>query len=238
MSKPSLGFSLSVEAFDADLTLLQALRPQITWCSVGPDLLLHRGPSVIRQLVDLNFNVLLDLNLHHIPSVLDALVASFARLGAKLLTISAQSGPRSLEAAFARASREATDLRLAACTVLTSVCDEDLLASGTSNSTADLTLRLARQAHCLGYRAFLCSPLESAAIRQQLGPASFIITPGIRSLSQDIDDHQRVSSPFAAVRSSSNLLLIGRPVRQTQKPLQALRDILAQIDDAFDRPDC
>lgn len=233
-----LALSIGSASFDQDFELLQQLRPHVGSCALDLALILQRGPSSIRRLADLDLEVLIDLNLHQTPDSMDATVAALSQTGARYVTLSAHSGPKSLEIALSRASREATGLLVAVTTVLTSVSDDDLQALGETRTSQELTLDLAKMAWALGFRAIVASPLETSAIRKELGSEAFLITPAIRCFSQDTNDHERFASPFAAVRNGSNMLVVGRPIRDAANPLEAARNIAAQIDDALDRPDC
>jgi orotidine-5'-phosphate decarboxylase len=48
-----------------------------------------------------------------------------------------------------------------------------------------------------------------------------LVTPGIREPGTDVGDQERVEGPAAAIAAGSNLLVVGRPIRDAQDPLAA-----------------
>src|SRR5919198_1508469 len=111
---------------------------------VGLELFAAAGPGAVRALRGQGRPVMLDLKLHDIPvTVAGAMLAAAAR------------------AADGRC-------RLAAVTVLTSAGPAELAAAGLPPA-AEAVPRLARLAVEAGCQAFVCSPLEAAALRARLG---------------------------------------------------------------------
>jgi orotidine-5'-phosphate decarboxylase len=164
-------------------------------------------------------------------------VASAAGLGVRYLTLHASGGPRMLEAAARRAERENTGLTLLAVTVLTSLDAGDLSKTGVSDGPAAQALRLARLAVQSGVRGLVCSVAEVAELRRQLGPATVLVTPGIRpSGGAGGDDQKRTGTPAAAIHAGSSLLVVGRPIRDAADPASAARAVLREIAEASGEP--
>ena len=70
----------------------------------------------------------------------------------------------------------------------------------------------------------------SATLKQSLGKAFKLVTPGIRLAEDSTDDQKRIMTPVDAVQSGSDYLVIGRPITQAKNPLQKLEIINAQIE--------
>jgi len=56
-----------------------------------------------------------------------------------------------------------------------------------------------------------------------------LITPGIRPLTADKGDQQRIMTPVDALKAGSDYLVIGRPITQSPDPLAALEAIYAEV---------
>ena len=204
---------------------------------MGLELFVAEGPAAVTLGRKLGNQVFLDLKLHDIPETVERAVASAAAVGARYLTIHGSGGPRMLEAAARRAERENTGLVLLAVTVLTSLDESDLAATGVSGSTAEQALRLARLAQKSGVNGLVCSVAEVARLRAELGPSAVLVTPGIRPAGAARgDDQKRVGTPADAIRSGSSLLVVGRPIRDAADPAAAARAVLSVIAEASGDP--
>jgi orotidine-5'-phosphate decarboxylase len=96
---------------------------------------------------------------------------------------------------------------------LTSLSEEDLFQVGFANPALESAVALAQMSVKAGAKAIVCSPLEIAAIRAVVGDEPFIITPGVRPLSEvGLDDQKRTMTPRDAITSGASLVVIGRPI--------------------------
>jgi orotidine-5'-phosphate decarboxylase len=211
----------------------ERVRDLVGVLKVGLELFVAEGPAAVRLGGKLGSKVFLDLKLHDIPETVERAVATAGQLGASLLTLHAAGGPRMLEAAAARAEREGAGLKLLAVTVLTSLDAADLNATGVSASPAEHVLLLGKLARSSGIHGLVCSTAEVGALRIALGPEAILVTPGIRPAGADAGDQKRVGTPASALRDGSNLLVVGRPIRDAADPAAAARSILAEMSGAL-----
>lgn len=200
---------------------------------VGLELFVAEGPPAVKLGAELGVDVFLDLKLHDIPETVERAVATAGQLGAKLLTLHAGGGPRMLEAAAKRAQLEGAGLKLLAVTVLTSLDADDLIATGVTASPAEHVRRLAQLATQRGIDGLVCSTAEVRSLRQALGPAPILVTPGIRPAGAAAGDQKRVGTPASALREGSSLLVVGRPIRDAADPAAAARAILTEMSQAL-----
>jgi orotidine-5'-phosphate decarboxylase len=197
---------------------------------VGLELFVREGPAAVRLGEELGAAVFLDLKLHDIPETVERAVASAIGFGVRYLTLHAAGGPRMLEGAARRLEREGSGLTLLAVTVLTSLDDADLRATGCPDGTATQALRLAKLAVSSGVRGLVCSAAEVRQLRDALGPEVVLVTPGIRPAdASGGDDQKRVGTPAGAIRDGSSLLVVGRPIRDAADPALAARRIVDEI---------
>ena len=136
---------------------------------------------------------------------------------------------------FAVPRRSGTGLTILAVTVLTSLDDADIERAGISGTASEHALRLARLAHGVGARGFVCSPAESAAMRASFGSEVVLVTPGIsteRSAARVI--RKRTGTPRQAIVDGADVLVVGRPIRDAAVPSVAARALLDEIAAAAD----
>ena len=92
---------------------------------------------------------------------------------------------------------------------------------------------LATMAWAYGIRGFVCSPVEVAHLRRQLGQEPLLVIPGIRPEGSAIGDQRRIATPAAAMAAGASYLVVGRPITRAVNPGAAARAILAEMRTAI-----
>ena len=204
------------------------LAPRIGLLKLGLELFSAAGPAGFAR-VAAQAPVFLDLKLHDIPNTVAAAVTALLPLRPAMLTVHAAGGPAMIAAA--RRAAEAGPERpiLLAVTVLTSMDEAELAATGVPGGVAPQVLRLARMALDAGADGLVCSPLEVAALRGALGAEPFLVVPGIRPAGHDAGDQARIATPHEAVAAGADWLVIGRPITRALDPVAAARAIAAEL---------
>jgi orotidine-5'-phosphate decarboxylase len=80
-----------------------------------------------------------------------------------------------------------------------------------------------------GAQALVCSPMEAAAVRAEVGPDVTLITPGVRPHGTATQDQARVATPEEALSAGADLLVIGRPITAAPDPGAAAAGIAAAL---------
>jgi orotidine-5'-phosphate decarboxylase len=211
-----------------------AAGPHVSTVKVGLQLYLRHGREAVLACREASGgrDVFLDLKLHDIPHTVAGAARSVADLAPAYLTVHASGG-----ADMVRAAAEALPATMVAgVTVLTSMSAEQLAAVGFAGSPLDTVRRLAVLAVSGGARALVCSPLEVAAVRREVGPGVRLITPGVRpsagAAGRTGDDQARVATAEQALADGADLLVVGRPVTGAGDLTQvaaAARDLAALL---------
>ncbi len=199
-----------------------------SWFKIGAQLFTHCGPAIVHAVRDRGKNVFLDLKYHDIPNTVAGASRAAAALGAKLFTLHA-SGGRAMIAA-AREAVEATQTRILAVTVLTSLTDGMLQQEiGLPETAAQAVPRLARMAVDAGAHGIVCSPREIALVREAVGQGPLIVTPGIRPRWASKDDQARVMTPREAMEAGADMIVVVRPILKHENPPEAVRLIQEEL---------
>lgn len=239
MSSPTaardrLCFPLDYPSLSEALEAAEALRPHVGVFKVGLELFVEAGPPAVEAIKGLQRAVFLDLKLHDIPKTVERAVARAASLDVDFLTVHATGGPRMLASANAAASSKSR-LRLLAVTLLTSLSQQDVGQIGFSDSVSSHALGLARLAESAGVSGLVCSIDELTKLRSALSTKPFCVTPGIRPLGAERGDQARVGTPTQAIEMGSQLLVVGRPIKDAADPVAAASSIAAEIEQALQR---
>jgi orotidine-5'-phosphate decarboxylase len=213
----------------AALALVDRLHGATRWFKVGLELYIAEGNSLVAELKRRGYSIFLDLKLHDIPNTVASAVRAATQLGVDMLTVHAAGGPEMLTAAVGAAESRLT---LLAVTVLTSMDDEQLVATGVGGSATEQVERLATMAWGCGVQGFVCSPVEVAGLRRSLGSVPLLVIPGIRPAGAAIGDQRRVATPGAAIADGASYLVVGRPITRATDPGGATRAVLAEMQAA------
>lgn len=214
--------------------LVAQLENTCHWFKVGLELFVAAGPSVLEPLVARGHSVFLDLKLHDIPNTVAGAVRSGANLGVRMMTLHAAGGPAMLSAARAALQGVHNPPELLAVTVLTSMDDVQLGATGIDRTPAHQVELLTRMGLEAGIKGFVCSPKEVAALRALTGSEGVLVVPGIRPAGSDVGDQKRIATPADALRQGASYLVVGRPITQAPDPAEAAEAILKEMAEALE----
>ena len=195
LARERLIVALDVASADAAIVLADKLGDQCQWFKIGLELYIAAGPSIVEKLVSRGHSIFLDLKLHDIPNQVAGAVRSAAKLGARMLTVHAGGGPAMLKAAQEALAGIASPPQLLAVTVLTSMDQAELHATGHARTPEEQVIHLAKMGLEAGMCGFVCSPQEVATVRALTGPKGILVTPGIRPSGAELSDQRRVATP-------------------------------------------
>lgn len=234
MSKKDHPLSPIIVAFDcadmASATLLaEQLSPTLCRAKVGKELFTACGMPVIDMLHDKGYEVFLDLKFHDIPTTVAKAIAVIAAKGIWMTNVHAFGGRRMMSAAKAAITELDSLTQLIAVTVLTSMTDQDLAATGVVRPIAEQVSALALSAKESGLDGVVCSAQEANQLNKDCGEQFTLVTPGIRTVSTTDDDQRRTLTARQALDQGSHYLVIGRPIAQSSNPLVALESFIAEL---------
>lgn len=233
-AKDRLFVALDVERLDEADALLDRLTGEVSGCKIGNQLFTAAGPVAVEHALKRGFRVFLDLKYHDIPNTVAGAVREATRLGVFVLNVHASGGAAMLKAAADAATKAAREFAMArplviGVTVLTSLDRRALETEvGVPGSVEAHVLRLAEHGRAAGLDGCVASPREIALLRNTLGRAFVIVSPGIRPADR-ADDQVRTATPAAAVVAGADYLVVGRPITAASDPVTAARAIVAEI---------
>ena len=201
--------ALDVPSAKTAIELVNQLESTCQWFKVGMELFVAAGPAVLEPLVARGHSIFLDLKFIDIPNTVAGGVRSAAKLGVKMMTIHAAGGPAMLAAARGALDGMTDPPELLAVSVLTSMDEAQLKATGVARTPAaaqaELLVRMGMDA---GFRGFVCSPEEASTLRAITGPKGVLVTPGIRPSGSALGDQTRIAAPGEALRMGASYLKV------------------------------
>ncbi len=224
--RPQLYVALDMPAEEA-LSLAAELGEAIDGVKIGSTLFTTTGPGIVDAFVERGQDVFLDLKFHDIPHQVGLAVAAGSRPGVRIMTIHASGGPAMCKAA---ADAAGADVAVVAVTVLTSMDQAEVEATGGTRPIPELVNQRVELARSAGLAGVVASAREAGHVRS-LAPRPFLIVPpGIRPEGAARGDQARAVTPLDAVQAGSDVLVVGRPITQAADPVSAAWAIRREME--------
>lgn len=236
-AKDYIVFPLDFSSKSDAAAYVKLLDEHVGMFKIGLELFIDQGPDIIRMVREMSrARIFLDLKLHDISATVHRAMGRVADLGVDLVTVHCSSSERMLEMAVAGGQGKTGVLGV---TLLTDNDRETVEQAGFQEryvrDTKALVLLRAQMAFDAGCSGVVCSGQEVADIKARLGRDFLAVTPGIRpawSLTEN-DDQKRVTTPAKAVQMGSDLIVIGRPIRDADDPARAAQQVCTEIEAAL-----
>lgn len=214
---------LDVDDLVVALRLAKEVAPWFRVAKVGLELYSATGPDAVGSLLDLGFDVFVDLKMLDIPTTVNRAAKVVGSLGASYLTLHARDDTAMLRAGaegFVEGARNAglPDPTALAVTVLTS-------DKGAPDHILPRRVLLAVEAGCGGV---VCAASDLHDVRQ-LAPRLTTVVPGIRPEGVPHHDQARAATPGEAIAAGADLLVIGRAVSGADDPAAAAAAIADEV---------
>jgi orotidine-5'-phosphate decarboxylase len=194
------------------LNFVKQLSPDTCRLKVGKEMFTYFGPAFVKELIDLGFDVFLDLKFHDIPNTVAKAVTAAAKMGVWMVNVHASGGVEMMTKAK-QALEQFGDKAplLIAVTVLTSMDENELKRLGVEKTPAEQVIYLAKLAKESGLDGVVCSAQEAKQLKSLLG--------------NDAGDQKRIMTPKQAIEDGSDYLVVGRPITQAADPVAVLKEI-------------
>ncbi len=227
--------ALDVPTLEEAKSLVKALSPSVKIFKVGKELFTAAGPEAVRMVHSHKARVFLDLKFHDIPNTVGAACQVATRLGVFMLNVHASGGKSMLYSAVqsvhqVASSEKITPPKVLGVTVLTSMTDRDLKEVGVKKKVKGQVQDLALLAQQCGLDGVVASGQEIEVVRKTLGKNFIIVTPGVRPVWAAQGDQKRIMTPREAIELGADFIVVGRPITQDAKPLEAAKRILEEMD--------
>lgn len=222
--------ALDYDDQEVALNFVKQLSPDTCRLKVGKEMFTYFGPAFVKELIDLGFDVFLDLKFHDIPNTVAKAVTAAAKMGVWMVNVHASGGFEMMSKAKLALEQFGDKAPLLiAVTVLTSMDETELKRLGVDKSAQEQVIYLAKLAKEAGLDGVVCSAQEAKALKAELGENFKLVTPGIRPEGSDAGDQKRIMTPKQAIDAGSDYLVIGRPITQADDPVKVLSDVNRSI---------
>ena len=202
--------ALDTTNLEESINIIKRIKDKIFTVKLGLEFFNAHGKEGIKKFNQIGVtNLMLDLKLKDIPQTVHRSILALSDINFGYLTIHGQGGKKMIEQAKKAAGEIKSKPKILMVTILTALNDEDLKAMGNNASVIEQVEKLAKVAKDMNI-GVVCSGQEAKIVRKIIGPALLIFTPGIRMLSDNKDDQQRVCTPMESIQNGSDKIIMGR----------------------------
>ena len=200
---------------------------------LGMEFFYRHGTDGYRRIAQSGLPIFLDLKLHDIPNTVAGGLRAVLPLGPAIVNVHAAGGRAMLEAARRTVyNHDGPKPWLIGVTILTSLDDADLAEVGYSGAARAQVDRMAALCDGCGLDGVVCSPREIAGLRASRTPGFRLVVPGIRPADSASGDQKRVMTPFDAVDTGADVIVVGRPITQAADPVATAHAIARSLPEA------
>ena len=202
--------ALDTANLEEAISITKKIKDKIFTIKLGLEFFNANGKDGIRKFNEMGItNLMLDLKLKDIPETVYKAIKALDDIKFGFLTIHGQGGKLMIDKAKIAAGEIKSQPKIMMITILTSLNDENLKATGNNSTVVEQIQKLAKLAKEMNV-GVVCSGHEAKNVRKIIGPNLLIFTPGIRMGNDNNDDQQRVCSPIESVKNGSDKIIMGR----------------------------
>ena len=202
--------ALDTTNLEEAISITKKIKDKIFTIKLGLEFFNANGKDGIRKFNEMGItNLMLDLKLKDIPETVYKAIKALDDIKFGFLTIHGQGGKLMIDKAKIAASEIKSQPKIMMVTILTSLNDENLKATGNNSTVVEQIQKLAKLAKEMNV-GVVCSGHEARNVRKVIGPNLLIFTPGIRMNTDNKDDQQRVCTPIESIKNGSDKIIMGR----------------------------
>lgn len=225
MNTNPIYLALDFPRLDTAIEVAQKARAHIGGIKLGLEFFCAHGHHGVLEVHKLGLPIFLDLKLHDIPNTVAGAMQAIHVLEPAIVTVHAAGGRAMMEDAKAAAGE---NCKVVGVTLLTSLDDSDMAATGIGGTPHDQVMRLADLAREARLDGIVCSGHEVAAVHA-MWRDGYLVVPGLRPAEAKLGDQKRAVTPRAARDAGASVLVIGRPIARADDPAAAARAIEATL---------
>ncbi len=222
-------FPLDVSQKNDAIDFVKLLKDEVEIFKVGLELFCKYGPEILDDISKLNVKIFLDLKLHDIPNTVYGAVKNLLNFNPFFITVHLEEYEKFRKFVFDKTNFKG----FLGVTWLTSLDENSLhfLTENKNMSIIDFVLKKAEIYYKSGCYGIVCSAHEAKKVKEKFGNKLKIVCPGIRLSESSSDDQERIMTPEKAIKNGADFLVIGRPIRNANDPLEICRRINAEINE-------
>ena len=202
--------ALDTTNLEEAINITKKVKDKIFTVKLGLEFFNAHGKVGVKKFNEIGItNLMLDLKLKDIPETVYKAIKALDNIKFGFITIHGQGGKAMIEKAKKAVNEIKSRPKIMMVTILTALNNDDLKATGNSNTVEEQVGKLAEVAKEMNV-GVVCSGHEAKNVRKVIGPDLLIFTPGIRMTNDDKDDQKRICTPIESIKNGSDKIIMGR----------------------------
>jgi orotidine-5'-phosphate decarboxylase len=202
--------ALDTTNLDEAINIAKKIKDKIFTVKLGLEFFNAHGKVGVKKFNEIGItNLMLDLKLKDIPETVYKAIKALDNIKFGFITIHGQGGKAMIEKAKKAVNEIKSRPKIMMVTILTALNNDDLKATGNSNTVEEQVGKLAEVAKEMNV-GVVCSGHEAKNVRKVIGPDLLIFTPGIRMTNDDKDDQKQICTPIESIKNGSDKIIMGR----------------------------
>ena len=202
--------ALDTANLDEAINIAKIIKDKIFTVKLGLEFFNAHGKVGVKKFNEIGItNLMLDLKLKDIPETVYKAIKALDNIKFGFITIHGQGGKAMIEKAKKAVNEIKSRPKIMMVTILTALNNDDLKATGNSNTVEEQVGKLAEVAKEMNV-GVVCSGHEAKNVRKVIGPDLLIFTPGIRMTNDDKDDQKQICTPIESIKNGSDKIIMGR----------------------------
>lgn len=237
-SRERLIVALDVENLRTAEKLVKNLSSYISIFKIGLQLFSLYHKDAIKMVKNYGAKIFLDLKFCDIPNTVAKGAEVITSFDVYFFNLHTFGGYEMMKQARIASLKKAKEIgisppKILGVTLLTSI-DQKILKEELKikYSVEEYVIWLASLARKAGLSGVVASAQEAKIIRKSFKKNFIIVTPGIRPKQRNLDDQKRVLTAEEAINSGADYLVIGRPVIEAKNPVDIVKNIIEEIENA------
>jgi len=202
--------ALDTTNLDEAINIAKTIKDKIFTVKLGLEFFNAHGKVGVKKFNEIGItNLMLDLKLKDIPETVYKAIKALDNIKFGFITIHGQGGKAMIEKAKKAVNEIKSRPKIMMVTILTALNNDDLKATGNSNTVEEQVGKLSEVAKEMNV-GVVCSGHEAKNVRKVIGPDLLIFTPGIRMTNDGKDDQKRICTPIESIKNGSDKIIMGR----------------------------
>jgi len=235
--KERLILALDIREREAIYSLIKEVSSIIKFFKIGSVIFTRFGPGLVYDLKQKGCKVFLDLKYHDIPNTVYEACYQAARIGVDMLTVHSLGGCKMMKSAMDGVKRYEDEKGkkgplILAVTILTSIGEEELHSELLiEKKLKDVVLKMVENSSKAGVDGVVASQNELSFIKN-FNEDIITVVPGIRPEWAEKGDQKRITTPYDAIKTGADYIVVGRPIYVHSHPKEAALKIIEEMDSA------
>ena len=221
--------AIDTSDIDMAIELVGQISPHVGGIKLGLEFFTSCGLLGIEKLKKFEIPIFIDLKLYDIPNTVKQTLSNILQLEPEYTTLHLSGGSEMLIECIDAKNKLHSRTKLIGVTMLTSFNDTLISEIGIEKSVKDNVKLLTQLAVNCGMDGIVCSPLEISEVKNAHESKLQIISPGIRSKENEVNDQKRTLSAKEAIDAGADILVVGRPITDAKDPAKAAENIYSEI---------